>query len=258
MPKPLQKVPVDKYNQRCPTCGMAVRIVRRPSGEADHYEALNQLSVSDKMHEVDEVTSEKLKALRKGKKTVALVGMAFTSCSLAPWNDENVEIWGLNEQHYFPWMKRWDRWFQMHEKKYFTRNHKIQHAHGIVQHYPWLQEKHDKPIYMQHVYEDVPDSVEYPLAQVIEKFFGKARKGEKKFKYFTSTMPFMIALALYEGFERIEIYGMEMSGPDEYVEQRPCGEFWLGVLLGMGVELYLPPNNQMLTGKLYGYQGLLR
>ena len=157
----------------------------------------------------------------------------------------------LNEQHVYPWMKRWDRWFQIHERKYFTRE-------VVVEHYPWLQEKHGKPIYMQHMYEDVPDSVEYPLGQIIDRFFGKARKGDKKFKYFTSTMPYMIALALNEGVDRIEIYGMEMSGPTEYVEQKPCGEFWLGVLMGMGVELYLPPNNQMLTGKLYGYQGLLR
>lgn len=255
MPKPLQKVPVNPGSQRCPTCGMAVRVIRRFDGQADHYEALSQVTVSDKMPVADKATSNKLRILRRGKKTVALVGMAFTSCSLAPWDDEDVEIWGLNEQHYYPWMKRWDRWFQMHDRKYFTRVHNV---HGIAEHYPWLQEEHGKPIYMQHLYEEVPDSVEYPLGQIIERFFGKARKGEKKFKYFTSTMPFMMALALYEGFERIEVYGMEMSGEEEYVQQRPCGEFWLGVLLGMGVELYLPPNNQMLMGKLYGYQGLLR
>ena len=115
MAKPLQKVPVNPGNQRCPTCGMAVRVIRRPSGEADHYEALSQVTVSDKMPVADKATSDKLKVLRKGKKTVALVGMAFTSCSLAPWDDKDVEIWGLNEQHYYPWMKRWDRWFQLHD-----------------------------------------------------------------------------------------------------------------------------------------------
>lgn len=252
MPKPLQKVPVDPGAKLCPTCGMAVRIIRRPNGQADHYEALNPISLSTKLPEIDKATSDKLKLLRKGKKTVALVGMSFTSCSLAPYDDENVEIWGVNEEHLYPWLKRWDRWFQMHPEQYFRRD---AGKRGIPGHYPWLQEKHGKPIYMQHVYEDVPDSVEYPLGQIIDRFFSKARKGDAKFKYFTSSMPYMVALALYEGVERIELYGMEMAGSDEFVAQKPCGEFWQGVILGKGVELYLPPNNQMLTGKLYGYQG---
>ena len=251
MPKPLQKVPTNPGGRSCPTCGMAVRIIRRENGEADHYEALDQKSVADKLPMLDKATSDRLKLDRKGKKTVAFVGMSFTSCSLAPWDDESVEIWGVNEQHIYPWMKRWDRWFQMHERKYFTS--------GVVpDHYPWLQEEHNKPIYMLNVHEEIPDSVEYPLAQMTARFFGNARKGDKKFKYFTSTMPYMTALAISEGFDRIEIYGMEMSGPTEYVKQKPCGEFWLGVLLGHSIELYLPPDNQLLLGKLYGYQGLLR
>ena len=251
--KALQQVPVTPGGQNCPTCGMAVRIIRRASGAADHYEASPQLNFVEEMPVVDEETSDKLKLLRKGKRTVAIVGMAITSCSLAPFNDENVEIWGLNEEHDFPFMKRWDRWFQMHPHKSFTREIS---ERGVKNHWPWLQQKHGKPIYMLHVYEDVPDSVEYPLAQVIERFFSKALRGEKKYKYFTSTMPYALAFALYEGFDRIEIYGIEMCGPDEYVAQRPCGEFWLGVLLGMGVELYTPPDNQLLSGRLYGFQEL--
>jgi len=234
---------------------MAVRIVRRESGAADHYEALSQQATDAALVEVDKATSNKLKKLREGKKTVAFVGMAPTTCSLAPYDDENVEIWGVNEEHHYSWLKRWDRWFQMHERKYFTR---IYDVRGLQDHYIWLQEKHGKPVYMQHVYEEIPDSVEYPLGQMIDRFFGKVRKGDAKLKYFTSTMPFMSALALYEDFDRIEIYGMEMSGADEYVKQRPCGEFWLGMILGMGKELYLPEGCQMLAGKLYGYQGLLR
>ena len=255
MPVPLQKVPVKPGGQRCPTCGFGVRIVRRSDGSADHYEPLTLAAISEELVGVDKETSDRLKRLREGKKTVAFVGMAATSSSLAPYDDENVEIWGVNEQHHYVWMKRWDRWFQMHDRKSFSRLHDTR---GLAQHYDWLQENHGKPIYMQHVYDEVPDSVEYPLGRMIEKFFGNVRKGEEKFKYFTSTMPFMSALALDEDFDRFEIYGMEMGGEDEYVAQKACGEFWLGMILGAGKESYLPPNNQILTGGLYGYQGLLR
>ena len=250
--RPSQEVPVNPGSHKCPVCGMAVRIIRRADGKADYYEPLEQHEVSNKLDPVDVITSNKLKLLREGKKTVAFVGMALTSCSLAPYDDENVEIWGVNEQHAYEWMKRWDRWFQMHIRPYYTRTFDVP---GVKEHYPWLCEEHGKPIYMLNVDEEIPDSVEYPLARMNKRFFSKIRRGDEKVKYYTSTMPYMMALALDEGFERIEIYGMEMAGPDEYVAQRPCGEFWLGMAAGMGVEIYLPPDNQLIKGYLYGYKG---
>jgi hypothetical protein len=63
----------------------------------------------------------------------------------------------------------------------------------------------------------------------------------------------MFALALLEGYRRIEIYGFEMSDELEYEKQRPCGEFWIGMAMGMGVEIYTPDNCQLLNGELYGY-----
>jgi len=53
-------------------------------------------------------------------------------------------------------------------------------------------------------------------------------------------------------FERIEIYGFEMSGEIEYVQQKACAEFWIGVALGMGIEVYSPTNCQLLFSPLYG------
>jgi len=86
---------------------MAVRIVRRVDGYADHYEALVVgEDIGGILQTQDPVTAQRLRDLRKGKKTVAVVGMAATSCSLARFDDEDVEIWCLNEAHAFPWMKR--------------------------------------------------------------------------------------------------------------------------------------------------------
>src|SRR5512139_578370 len=101
----------------CPTCGMAVRIARRIDGYADHYEALiTGEDTAKSLPPQEPETAAKLRKLRKGKKTVAIVGMAPSSCSLAPYTEpkEAVEIWGLNEAHAFQWMKRADRWFQIH------------------------------------------------------------------------------------------------------------------------------------------------
>lgn len=307
------KVPVkgqDGDLTTCPTCGMAVRIIRRSyDGEADHYEAMIYgEELSGTLAPQDSITAAKLRKLRKGKKTVAIVGMAPTSCSLAPFDDPDVEIWGLNEAHAFDWLKRWDRWFQIHATESWKRYIAKRDVRG---HFDWLKQKHTgeargqkpkltprglwrliktkfeyddrsnvphwrqvlnnlfrgqsrkehyavqeqeklKPIYMQYWHPQVPNSVDYPLWEVWKEFFKDFRRGDDMPKYFTSSFAYMMGIALLEGFERVEVYGFEMADEIEYVMQKACAEFWIGLALGRGVEIYTPPNTQLLYSDLYG------
>jgi hypothetical protein len=224
---------------KCPVCGMPVRIVRRANGAADHYEP--ELVFSGDLPVLDEATAVKLRELRKDKKTVAFVGTAMTSCSLAPYDESDVEIWAVNEEHAYAWMKRATRWFQIHKKEMW-------HEHNTkwIQENPW-----HIPVYTQFVRPDIPFSIEYPLADMVERFFKNMRRGDSKIKYFTSTFAYMMALAISEGFERIEIYGFEMSDDTEYIKQKACAEFWLGK--AGDIEIYFPPDCQILNGELYGY-----
>lgn len=233
---------------KCPVCGMPVRVIYRSNGAADHYEPI-LANDFDNLPEVDTKTKEYLRELRLGYKTVAMIGTATTSCSLAPY-DEDVEIWACNEEHAFKWMKRATRWFQMHKSLSWKREVA---KRGVIGHYEWLKENPlGIPIYMQYKHDDIPGSVEYPLREACV-FLDKFRRGNDKIKYFTSSFAYMIALALMEGFERIELYGFEMSDDEEYIEQKACAEFWIGLAMGLGVEIYTPPNCQILNGKLYGY-----
>jgi hypothetical protein len=125
---------------------------------------------------------------------------------------------------------------------------------NITGHYDWLKEKHDFPIWMQYKHDDIPDSVEFPLYEVCERFFGKVRRGDAKWKHFSSGFNYMIAMALYQGYERIEIYGFEMT-IDIFAAQRNGSYLWIGIAMGMGVELYMPPKCLLVTGALYGYKG---
>ena len=59
-------------------------------------------------------------------------------------------------------------------------------------------------------------------------------------------------MAELEDFERVEIYGFEMTDEIEYLTQKACAEFWIGYLLGKGVEIYTPENCQLLWSWLYG------
>ena len=242
----------EKDRTHCPTCGMAVRVVRRVyDDEADHYEALiGGEDVSKVLAPQYPETAAKLRELRKGKKTVAIVGLAATSCSLAPFDDLDVEIWGLNEAHAFPWMKRATRWFQIHATESWKRYIAKRDVRG---HFDWLKKNEwDIPIYMQYYHELVPKSLGYPLYEVVDLVFPNFRRGDTKVKYFTSTFAYMMGIALLEKFERVEIYGFEMADEIEYVQQKACAEFWIGYAMGKGVEVYTPPNCQILYSQLYG------
>lgn len=247
---------------RCPTCKMPVRIVRRRTGEADHYEPLDTLTIDSVDKELAPISAEldaELQEKRKGKRTVALVGLAATSCSLAPYHHPEIELWSMNEAHAFTWMTRATRWFQVHHTKYYTRDIA---KRGVRGHYDWLRRNEwGIPIYMQYHHDEIPNSVAYPIHEVWTRFFKNIRVGNHMPKNFYSSLDYMIAIAMLEGrrgikkekrFNRIEIYGFEMSADSEYVEQRASANFWIGYAAASGVELWMPEGCQLLKSNLYG------
>lgn len=202
----------------------------------------------DKYRTTEIPNSDEIKQKRKGKKTVAMVGMANTSRHLAPYDDLSIPIWALNESATprFDYLKRCDRIYQLHPEWDWSRPYN----HNYEKYPEWLKEKHgNMEIVMQEKYEQVPNAVKYPFDEIVAKFGGEAM-------YFTSSMPYLVAHALYENYTRIELYGFEMAANEEYANQKPCAEFWLGVAIGRGCEVYVPPGNPLLgkTMQLYGYE----
>lgn len=224
-------------------------MIYRDDGNADHLEVIQHEEVDYYLEPMPEVMAQYVKSLRTGKKTVALVGASETSCSWAPFDDPEVEIWVMNESHVRPWLTRVDRWFQIHERRDFTKDH-------VADHWLWLQEEHDFHIYMQRKFEDVPASVEYPLYEIRKKLFKHLYIGEKRWdKVFTSSLDYMLALILYEGiFDRIEVYGVEMSMEGEWSYQRQGFAYWQGRMEGAGIDVWLPENTTLMDENLYGYE----
>ena len=281
----------DNDRTHCPVCGMSIRMERSAYYKTEEYvPRIVGEDVAQVLKPQDEETAEKLRKLREGKKTVALVGLAPTSCSLAPFDDEDVEIWALNETHAFPqWFKRWDRWFQIHHTKSWQKQIAKRDVRG---HYDWLKRYHYgkfesveqphehwqelddfvkeedgkkyvlidyeweymKPIYMQYWNSKIPNSVEYPIREVSDNAFINFRRGDHKVKYFTSTLAYYLGIATLpeEGFERIEIYGFDLADDIEYIKQKACAEWWIGFAMGRGIEVYVPENSQTLYSSLYG------
>jgi hypothetical protein len=240
----------------CPLCGMKARVVRRADGAADHYECLTEEEARELPNPCPPALSDYLRAKRKGKKTVALIGAAFTTASWAPFDDEDVEIWTCNELHALSYIKeeRINKWFQLHHKSDFIKKDKFNH-------WEWLQKDHRFPIYMQMVYDDVPSSNKYPLRE-LQKELIHIERGELPIKkIFTSTFNFQMAMALspkYGCFERIELYGVEMLLEAEYYFQREAMSFWLGKADGMGVDVWIPEQSSLLVFPLYAYEEILK
>lgn len=222
--------------------------MRREDGAADHYQSIDEQERHNVPNPISPVLADYLKSKRQGKKTVAIVGSAWTSGPWAPWGQ--MDLWCMNELHGIPWYKAdcATRWFQMHKKSSFTKENKYNH-------WEWLQEEHNFPIYMLQNYDDVPNSVPYPIREIQNELIGNFYRGEEKMKkLFSSTINYEVAQALYEGYERIEIFGIEMLGEGEYAYQRETMAFWIGKADGMGVELWLPEPCALLVQPLYGYE----
>ena len=191
---------------------------------------------------------------------VAIVGFAGTSRHLAPYDDDEFEIWGLNEAHRADknqklWMRRITRWFQLHQRWDFTKKNNI----AYVEHFEWLQKEHPFPIYMVEHHDDVPSSIKFPLDEICDEFLSNSVRGildkkEVMNKYFTSSFAYMCSMALYLGFKEIAVFGFEMGTDTEYRYQKGSTEYWLGIAAGRDVKTFIPTECKLLAGALYGVE----
>jgi hypothetical protein len=174
-------------------------------------------------------------------KAVCIVGLSPTSRDRVFKEPPGMEMWCLNNGHicFKPEEnQRFTAWFQIHPRADFEANNNPRYGNlkflktcGI-------------PLYMEQVWEDIPTSVRYPQSEIIETL---------GYEYFTSTMAYMVALAIYQGYEEIRLYWIDMAAETEYFHERPCLEFWLGVAHSKGIGIVMPEDCPILKGKDYGH-----
>jgi len=96
---------------------------------------------------------------------------------------------------------------------------------------------------------------------------------QKKFptEFFSNTIAYMLAYALYYDYEKIWLYGIDMMSNTTYIQEKGGVEFWMGVALGMSAErvkqgktpIEIVNTMGSATGKtwnglMYGYWGELQ
>lgn len=178
-------------------------------------------------------------------KTVAIVGTSGNTRELAPYDKPDVDIWMFNDQVLADWAKRTSLIIKLHKTETFL---------AIENKYTeFLASNVSIPVYMQDKTPEVTASVKFPLDEIVVKYLPKFIREDEVIEYFTSSVCYAIALALYQGYERIELYGVDMANNTEYLYQRDGIALWFGIALGLGVEVYIPRMCAMFNAPRYGY-----
>lgn len=188
-------------------------------------------------------------------KSVALLGGADITRD-AIKDSTADEIWTANWTYVEPWCPKFDRLFEMHPIWLYGNADKDEWIKPF-KHWKWLQDgEKGYPIYMLMEHPDVPSCVRYPIEEITEDLFSdRLLKGDEPSSFYSSSADYMLAMAIHEGFDRIELYGIEMGSDTEYRYQREGGAFFVGLAIGRGITVQRQSNSIMLKGKKYGYEG---
>ena len=88
--------------------------------------------------------------------------------------------------------------------------------------------------------------IKYPFEEVKARF---------KTEYFTNTVSYMIAYAIYLGVERLGIYGVDVAFGAPYAQEMRGVEYWIGRAAEMGIKIEVPVQSHLLrtiSGVVYG------
>lgn len=173
------------------------------------------------------------------KDLLAIIGTADPTRQAAPYEDKNFEIWGVSVATSYPDVKRLDLQFEMHAEGYWKKDPNVAKRLSETK----------VPIYMHQVFPEFPTSIRYPI-EIVQQYR----------KYFTNSIAYMLALA-YHSFimtnnpKHVAMFGVHMSAGEEYGEQRPCCEYWIGRMEGAGMDVEPSSGGALLMAPgLYGYE----
>lgn len=202
-----------------------------------------------------------------------IIGTA-PSRNMAPYQDTD---WLMSGQNLFYGIPRWDWWFEVHNVGFMSTNPDWQQL------WQWLTGKlvipegtvekvlpfpdGTKKVWMREPHPDIPGSVAYPRAEIIE-FLGELSGSPEAMRemawVLTSTVALEMALAMYEivqarkdnlsqGGDKLGLWGVEMASETEYYLQKPGVRQLMQWARKLGIEVVTPMGCNLLSiGPIYG------
>jgi hypothetical protein len=185
---------------------------------------------------------------------ISIVGFATGSAHKAPFADEQVETWGINQLWKQLPDRRWTRWFELHSLYDFY--------HANPGHQDFLRQLagKDVPVYVRE--QDYALALEWGITSA--QPFPHRVLLEQFRPYFTNTISWLVALAILmrqsdgSHASELSLYGVDMAQDHllaaEYSEQRPSCEYFLGIAEATLASLVIPNGCDLLAAThLYGY-----
>lgn len=108
------------------------------------------------------------------------------------------------------------------------------------------------PYFSSQPHPEISLSREYPLKEVMDAL---------KVPYFANTIAYMIAYAIHQQVTSISLYGVAQMGAHEYVAEKGCVEFWLGMAMGMGIQVSVETPSLLMRNTSeypYGYMKTIK
>lgn len=165
---------------------------------------------------------------------IALIGSAPSSVHLAPYGDRSWTIWGCSPGA-SPHVKRVDAWFELHP---------FDEPDITPDYVKWIADL-NRPVYMIEPVPEIPKSIAYPKQEMLDAYGPY---------FFTSSLAWMLALAIRQKPAEIALFGVDMSANEEYGLQRPGCHYFLMVARSLGIKVSTPPQSDLLRPPMqYGY-----
>lgn len=178
----------------------------------------------------------------KQVKKIALIGSAPASIRLAPYHDPAWEIWGCSPGTYGV-MPRCTAFFELHlwepGQPWFSPEY--------VQ---WLSALPERgvPLYVgnESVKNAIPGATVLPHEEIIAEF-------DPSRWFCTSSLFWMMAMAIKSGATHIGFWGVDMAATEEYEMQRAGIHFMAYLAQARGIEVGAPAESDLFTPRFrYG------
>lgn len=169
---------------------------------------------------------------KNGTKEVILLGMGITGHQ-CPYD---AEVWGVNRG--FRKCRKMDKLFMSDTRldPWGDIRFDIENLKNV-----------DFPIISLHQVKGIK-SIRYPYKKIVEKFGTE---------FFSCTICYMIAYALYKGYNYIRMYGVDMITTKEYELEKGGVEYWVGVARGMGCRVDISKGSAVCCTRMgvpYGFK----
>lgn len=165
---------------------------------------------------------------------IIILGTAPSSLNLAPVDNPEWEVWSCSPGTYH--VPKIDRFFELHRWE-----------PGV----PWFSEGYVKfltefagPVMMTTRVPEVKNCTLLPHEDLVKKYGPY---------FFTSSIAWMLAMAIEQKPEKIALYGVDMGTTQEYKDQRLGCQYFASLARAMGIEVGVPPESDLLRpAPLYG------